>query len=70
MSKNVRFSFYLLPFFFYKIREQEGRIGPALGRQVGRYFLWEGEVARKRGRRVTTVQNMCAHVCKCKNDSC
>jgi hypothetical protein len=42
-SKTSRFSFYLLCFFFYKIREQEGRTG-----SVGELALvgvekWQGK---------------------------
>jgi hypothetical protein len=35
------FSFYLFSFFFYKIREQEGRTGPALPSGEGWHY-WEG----------------------------
>jgi hypothetical protein len=41
----------LIFFFFYKIREQEGRTGP----------LWGAGVTC--GRRVNTVQKMCTQVC-------
>jgi hypothetical protein len=30
----------------------------------------KGDVAGKGGRRMNTVQKMCTHVCKCKNDNC
>jgi hypothetical protein len=45
-----------------KIREQEGKIGPAGGGAQ--------PVEDKEGRRVIMVQKMCTHVCKCKNDIC
>jgi hypothetical protein len=57
------FPFFL--FFLYKIREQESGTGPAPG--------GGGAVERRgggeRGRRVNTVQILCTHVCKCKNDT-
>jgi hypothetical protein len=62
------FSFYLLSFSFYKIKEQEGRTGPAEVRWLG--TNWKEKVVRKGGSRVTIVQKMCTHVCKCKNESC
>jgi hypothetical protein len=30
----------------------------------------KGKMAGKGGRRMNTVQIMCTHVCKCKNDTC
>jgi hypothetical protein len=62
LAKTSCFSFYLLLFLFYKIREQEGGTGSALG--------WEGAGGGERGRRMNMVQIMCTHVCKCKNDTC
>jgi hypothetical protein len=51
-------------FLFYKIREQEGRAGPA----------WEEggngrrkKVVEKGCRRINMVQILCTHVCKSKN---
>jgi hypothetical protein len=55
----------LFSFFFYKNGEQEGRTGPEEGVGTSR----SREVAGKGGRRVNTVQKMCTHVCKCKNDN-
>jgi predicted RNA-binding protein YlqC (UPF0109 family) len=43
------------PFFFYKIREQEGR-QVLLGAGVGVGTSGRGKVAGKGGRRVSTVQ--------------
>jgi hypothetical protein len=51
-------------FFFYKIREQEGRTSGRDGTNG------KEEVAGKGSRRVNTVKKMCAHACKCKNDIC
>jgi hypothetical protein len=56
-----------LSFFFYKIREQEGRTCP-VGEES--WYQWEVEGSRERGRRVNMVQILCTHVCKYKNDSC
>jgi hypothetical protein len=49
-----------MSFFPYKIREQEGRTGPAQG---GEEFCTSGsgEVAGKGGRRVNTAQK-CVHM--------
>jgi hypothetical protein len=58
---------YLLSFFFYKIREQEGRTGPAQ-RNVDPNE--RGVVGRKGDKKVNKVQKMYTHVCKCKNDTC
>jgi hypothetical protein len=59
LAKMSCFSFYPLWLFFYKIREQEGRISSVgAGGGTGR----RGEVA---GNRVGDT-----HVCKCKNDNC
>jgi hypothetical protein len=66
-AKMSCFSFYLFSFFFFKIREQEGRIGPAQRGRAG--TSRKKEVARKRVRRVNTVQKMCTLVCKYKNDT-
>jgi hypothetical protein len=60
--------FIYLLFFFYKIREQEGRIGPPQGR--GGWYQWEGEVVGKGSQRVNMVQKMCTHICKCKKETC
>jgi hypothetical protein len=45
-KKKSCFSLYLLSFFFYKIREQEGRTSPGWG---WGWYQWEGrgEVAGK-----------------------
>jgi hypothetical protein len=40
-AKMPCFSFYLFPFFFYKIGKQEGGTGPAW---LGGWQQWEGEV--------------------------
>jgi hypothetical protein len=53
--------FFFFSFFFYKIREQEGRTVLAWGI----WYQWEG----KRGG-VNIMQMLCAHICKCKNDTC
>jgi hypothetical protein len=52
LSKIPYFSYYLLLFFFYKIREQEGRTGYSPRRGVGG---WEG------------VQIINTHISKYKN---
>jgi hypothetical protein len=65
LKQPKKMSFF--SFFFYKIREQEGETGPA---QVGEGYQWEGEVVGKKSRRMHIAQNMCTHVCKCKNDTC
>jgi hypothetical protein len=57
---------HFFSFFFYKIRELEDRTGPAWGTDITR----RGEVAGKGDRRVSTVQKMCTHICKCKNVIC
>jgi hypothetical protein len=59
--------FFILSFLSYKIVEQEGRISPVQGEG---WHQWEGEVMRKGGRRVNTVQKPCTHVSKYKNDTC
>jgi hypothetical protein len=51
-------------FFFYKIREQEGRIGPALGGGID--TSEREEVVGKGSRRVNMVKIMYTHACKCK----
>jgi hypothetical protein len=61
------FSVYLLCFFFYKIREEEGRTG-AVG--SGSWYQWEGGGVRERGQEGEYVHIMYAHVCKCKSDTC
>jgi hypothetical protein len=65
------FSFYLLWFFFYKIREPGRwnrfcleRVG---GRSAGTCGREEG---LERGRRINMEQMMYTHVCKYKNDTC
>jgi hypothetical protein len=36
----------------------------------GGWYLWEGGTWQEKGcRRVNMVQILCAHVCKCKNDT-
>jgi hypothetical protein len=55
-EKTPCFSFYLLCFFFHKIREQEGGTGWGCGRE--------------RDKRMNPVQIMYTHVYKCKNDTC
>jgi hypothetical protein len=53
-------------FFFYEIREQEGRAGPA-----SRFGTsGRGQVVGKECGRVNMVQILCSQVCKCKTDSC
>jgi hypothetical protein len=62
--KQAKMSF----FFFYKIREQEGRAGPAWGEQC--WYRGRGRGVGKGDRRVNMAQILCTHVCKCKNDTC
>jgi hypothetical protein len=62
--KHAKMSF--LSYFFYKTRKQEGGTGP--GGEVG--TSGRGEVTGKESARVTLVQKLCTHVCKCKNDTC
>jgi hypothetical protein len=57
-------SLYLLCFFFYKIREQEGGTGSAQKGAVG--TSRRGVEVGKGGRRMNMVQIMCTHVCKAK----
>jgi hypothetical protein len=58
-----KYNISFFSFFFYKIREQEGRKGTAgNGGSV--------PVAGKGYRRVNAVQILCTHVCKYKNDTC
>jgi hypothetical protein len=54
---------YVLCFFFYKIREQEGGTGSTLGEG---WHQWKGGDGGERGRRVNMVQIMNTDVCKCK----
>jgi hypothetical protein len=51
---------------FFKIREQEGRTGPAWG--IG--TSGQGEEVGKGFGRVNMVQTLCTRVCKWKNDTC
>jgi hypothetical protein len=60
LNKNVIF-------FFYKIREQEGRTGPVWS---GRLTPVGGEGCGERERRVNMVQILCPRVCKWKNGTC
>jgi hypothetical protein len=53
-------------FSFTKIREQEGRTGPAWG--SGSWYQWEGRGGGERVRKVNMVQKMCTYVCKCKKN--
>jgi hypothetical protein len=69
LTKMPCFSFYLLCFFFYKIREQEGRTCSAQG-EGGRLAPVGGGGNGEKGRRMNTVQITYTHVCKCKNDTC
>jgi hypothetical protein len=57
---------FLFSFFFYKIREQEGGTSPDQG---GGWHQWEEEGVGEKGSRVNTVQKICTHVYKCKNDT-
>jgi hypothetical protein len=68
IRKMSCFSFYLLYFFFYKIREQEGRTGSAEVGGVG--TSKRGKVMGERGRRMNFVQMLDTHVCKYKNGIC
>jgi hypothetical protein len=68
LAKTPCFSYYLLWFFFYKIREQEGRTGSAWGR-VGVGTIG-GEDGRERCRRINMVQIIYTHVYECKNCIC
>jgi hypothetical protein len=71
LAKMPCFSFSLLYFFFYKIKEQEGRTGCAQGSgRVGGVGKMGGKVGRERGRRMNIAPIMCAHICKCRNDTC
>jgi hypothetical protein len=63
ISKNVIF----VSFFFYKIGEQGGKTGLVGDGEAG--ISRRGEVVEKVVRRVNMVQKLCAHVCKCKNDT-
>jgi hypothetical protein len=53
------FSFYLFSFFFYKIREQEGRTHPPRGKS---WHQWERGGMGKRVKRANMVQKKCAHM--------
>jgi hypothetical protein len=53
LAKTLCFSYYLLCFFLYKIREQGSRTGSAWG--------WRGEWEK-------VAQIMHTHVSKCKSD--
>jgi hypothetical protein len=57
--------FFLL-FPLYKIGGQEDGTGPALGR-LAPLVCWGGS---EMWRRMNTVQILCTHVCKWKNDIC
>jgi hypothetical protein len=59
LAKMSYFSYYLLCFFFYKTREQEGGTGSAQRLEGG---------GRERGRKKVVAQIMYIHVSKCKND--
>jgi hypothetical protein len=67
VAKMACFSYYLLYFLFYKIREEECRIG---SEGVGSWHQWERGGGREKGRRMNMVQIMYTHICKCKNDTC
>jgi hypothetical protein len=56
-------------FFFYKIGEQEGRIGSAQT-EWRRLAPWEWGGVRERGRRMNMVEIMYTHVYRHKNDTC
>jgi hypothetical protein len=56
-----------MSFFFYKIREWDGRIGPVW--TVGTSGRW-GEDMEKEYRRVNMVQILCMHVYEGKNETC
>jgi hypothetical protein len=62
-TKTPCFYYYLLCFFFYKIREQDNATGSA--QRWGR-----GGDAMGEGRREEVVQIIYTHVSKCKNDTC
>jgi hypothetical protein len=70
LAKMPCFSYYLLCFFFYKIREQEDRSSSAQGVCWGVGTSGRGERGGGRERRTNMVQIMHAHVCKCENDTC
>jgi hypothetical protein len=53
-------------FFFYKIKEQEGRTSPTWED----WYQWEGGGDGERAWVMTAVQILCTHVCKWKNDIC
>jgi hypothetical protein len=62
--KQAKVSFFWFSFYLYKIREQEGGIGPAWGI----WYQWQGWGGG--GEMVNMVQILCAHICKWKNDIC
>jgi hypothetical protein len=65
LAKMSSFSFYLS---FLQNRRARGLNRFCPERSVG--TSEREEVAKKRSRRVNTVQKMCIHACKCKNDTC
>jgi hypothetical protein len=70
LAKTSCFSFYLLWFLFYKIREQVGWTGSAQWER-GWWPQWEMRGDRERDRRMNMMWTMYTHVYKCKNnDSC
>jgi hypothetical protein len=58
--------FYLLCFFFYKIRTGGWNRFCGSGGELQLALMGGG---RERGRRMHMVQTMYTHVCKCKNDT-
>jgi hypothetical protein len=64
LAKTSCFSFYL----FSSAISENRRVEQALGEGDG--TSGRGEVTDKCDRRMNTVQIMCAHICKCKNDTC
>jgi hypothetical protein len=60
--KLAKTSFFL--FIFFLLQNLRRSDGSAEGGTCG-----SREVVGKIGRRINTVQKMCAHVCKCKNDT-
>jgi hypothetical protein len=61
------FCFIFSLFFSYKIENR--RVEQDLAREEG-WHQWERGSVGEWGRRVNTVQKLCTHVSKCKNDNC
>jgi hypothetical protein len=55
----------IMPFFFYKNREEKGKTGPVWKMITSR----SGEDVRKGEKRVNMVEIVWAHICKRKNET-